>query len=71
MDDENAAQPTRADEFIQHIVKLIHAEHEKPRYKMLKLMVELDERGKLPKVTVRAVPPGVVLRKDEKKAVAL
>lgn len=70
MNDGKPAQ-SRAEEFIQHIVKLINTEHEKPRYKMLRLMVELDERGKLPKVTVRAVPPGVTLRKDEKKAVTL
>ena len=62
--------PSRAEEFIGKVVKLIHELHEQPRYQPLRLMVELDERGKFPKVTVRAVPPGVVLRKDEKKKAA-
>jgi hypothetical protein len=61
--------PTRAEEFINRIVKHANELHEHPRYKPLKIMIELDERGKLPKVTVRAVPPGVTLRKDERKPV--
>jgi hypothetical protein len=61
---------TRADEFINRVVKLVNELHKDPRFKPLRVMIELDERGKLPKVTVRAVPPGVKLLSDERKKVA-
>jgi hypothetical protein len=57
---------TRADQFIDRVMKLVMDEWEKPYYKSLHIFMEFDNRGKLPQVTVRVVPPGVKLKRDER-----
>jgi hypothetical protein len=60
-------QKPRAVEFLKRIETFVQVLHGDPRYKTLRVMVELDERGKLPSITVRAATPEVKLLRDGKK----